>query len=85
MPTMLPSMNALNTHPYSRSPPRLRATTGMTVITASASAATNVMASTRPVVSARFRGAHNPSRIPVLPCPHLTSPRPGPQPLILGR
>ena len=67
MPTMLPSMNALNTQPYSHSPPRSRATTGMMVTTASASAATNVMASTSPAVNARLGGAHKPSRIAASP------------------
>ena len=67
MPMMLPSMNAVNTQPYSHSPPSSRATTGMTVTTASASAATKVMASTRPAVSARFGGAHKPSRIAASP------------------
>ena len=48
MPTTLPSMNALNTQPYRERPPRSRATTGMTVTTASASDAMKVMVSTRP-------------------------------------
>ena len=61
MPTTLPSMNALNTHPYRSSPPRSRATTGMTVTTASASEAMKVIVRTRPVVSVRRCGAHSPS------------------------
>jgi hypothetical protein len=60
MPTTLPSMNPLNTQPYRRSPPRSLATTGITVTTASASEATKVIVSTRPVVSARRCGAHSP-------------------------
>jgi len=64
MPTTLPSMNPLNTQPYRRSPPRSRATTGMTVTTASASDATKVMVRTRPAVSARRCGAHRPGTRP---------------------
>ena len=60
MPTTLPSMNALNTQPYRRNPPRSRATTGITVTTASASDATKVIVSTSPAVSARACGAHSP-------------------------
>jgi hypothetical protein len=60
MPTTLPSMNALNTQPYSRRPPRSRTTTGMTVTTASASDATNVTVRTSPAVSARVCGAQSP-------------------------
>ena len=72
MPTTLPSMNALNTHPYRSSPPRSLATTGMTVTTARASEAMKVMVSTRPVVSVRRAGAHRPSG------PGTGSGRPGP-------
>ena len=60
MPTMLPSMNALNTQPYSRSPPRSRATTGITVTTARASEATIVTVSTSPAVSPRYSAPHSP-------------------------
>src|SRR5438445_12951335 len=54
-------MKALNTHPYRFRPPRSRATCGMIVITASASAAMNVVVSTSPVVRLRRWGAHRPS------------------------
>jgi hypothetical protein len=64
MPTTLPSMNPLNTQPYRRSPPRSRATTGITVTTASASDATKVMVRTRPAVSARRCGAQSPRARP---------------------
>src|SRR5580704_8135604 len=91
MPITLPSMNPLNTQPYRRSPPRSRATTGMTVTTASASDATKVTVRTRPTVSARRCGAINPPlvrtlhrRIPHaltlggLPFAHMgRAPRPG--------
>ena len=60
MPTTLPSMKPLKTQPYRRSPPRSRATTGITVTTASASEATKVIVSTSPMVSARRGGAHSP-------------------------
>src|SRR5580704_7840398 len=64
MPITLPSMKPLNTQPYRRRPPRSRATTGMTVTTASASDATNVMVRTRPTVSARRCGAISPPTPP---------------------
>ena len=64
MPTTLPSMNALNTQPYRRSPPRSRAATGITVTTASASDATKVTVRTRPTVSARAWGAQSPRSRP---------------------
>src|SRR5215471_12560570 len=74
MPTTLPSMNPLNTQPYRRSPPRSCAATGITVTTASASAATKVIVRTRPVVSARRCGTNSPSArsfgIARLPRPH---------------
>src|SRR5215470_1424364 len=60
IPTTLPSMKPLNTQPYRRSPPRSCAATGITVTTASASAATKVIVRTRPVVSARCCGANSP-------------------------
>ena len=60
MPTTLPSMKALNTQPYRSRPPRSRATSGMTVTTASASEAMKVMVSTRPAVSARRGPDHSP-------------------------
>ena len=60
MPMRLDSMNALNTQPYSRRSPRWRLTTGSTVAMASASKATRVTASTRPIVSDRRSGAHTP-------------------------
>src|SRR5580700_9666216 len=60
MPTTLASMNALNTQPYRSRPPSWRATMGMTVTTASASEAMNVIVSTRPVTSARYCGTHRP-------------------------
>jgi len=69
IPTTLPSMNPLNTQPYRRRPPRSRATTGMTVTTASASDATKVIVRTRPVVSARRCGAHKPGTRPSPPGP----------------
>src|SRR5579859_7136003 len=60
MPITLPSMNPLNTQPYRRRPPRSRATTGMTVTTASASDATKVTVRTKPTVIARRCGAISP-------------------------
>src|SRR5690242_1012203 len=76
MPITLPSMNPLNTQPYRRSPPRSCAATGITVTTASASDATKVIVRTRPVVSARCRGANSPgarssaiARLPPARCP----------------
>jgi hypothetical protein len=63
---MLPSMKPLNTQPYNRSPPRSRATTGITVTTASASEATKVIVRTRPAVSARRCGAQSPGTWPSL-------------------
>ncbi len=68
-------MNALNTQPYSDSPPRSRATTGITVTTASASDATKVIVRTRPAVSARRCGAHSPRARPsLIGCPVPSSP-----------
>src|SRR5689334_19203991 len=74
MPTPLPSMNPLKTQPYRRSPPRSLATTGITVTTASASEATKVIVSTRPVVSARRCGAHSPPPTPVLSAAAVDAP-----------
>ena len=53
-------MNPLNTQPYRLRPPRSCATRGMIVSTARASAATNVVVSTSPVVSARCCGLQRP-------------------------
>ena len=64
MPIRLVSMNALNTHPYSRRSPKWRLTTGRTVAMASASKATNVTASTRPTVRGRRSGAQTPPARP---------------------
>ncbi len=87
MPMTAPSMNPLNTQPYSRSPPRSRATTGITVTTASASDATKVMVRTRPRVSALVCGAHSPlprssliSRLPSCTAPPSLSARQPPGP-----
>ncbi len=75
MPIMVPSKNALNTNPYRFSPCRSRATTGITVTTARASAATNVIVSTRPPVSARRCADHNPSDMfPLLARPYQLVP-----------
>ena len=60
MPMRLDSMKALNTQPYSCRSPRCRLTTGSTVAMASASKATRVTASTRPIVRDRRSGAHTP-------------------------
>ncbi len=60
MPTIVPSRNALNTNPYRLSPCRSLATSGITVTTASASAATKVIVAASPIVSARCSAAHNP-------------------------
>src|SRR5262245_40532507 len=61
MPRRLPRKNPEKTQPYSPSPPRSSATTGMTVAMASASNATSVMVRTRPAVRRRRAGAHTPS------------------------
>jgi hypothetical protein len=74
MPTTLPSMNALNTQPSRDRPPRSRATSGMTVTTASASEAMNVMVRARPVVSARRWPAHRPPPSSAAPSPPPTAP-----------
>src|SRR5262252_1865333 len=66
MPITLPSMNALNTQPYRRRPPRSWAATGITVTTASASDATKVIDRTRPAVSPRVGGAQSPRTRPSL-------------------
>ena len=61
MPRRLPRKNPLNTQPYSPSPPRSSATTGITVEMASASKATSVIVRTSPSVSRRRSGAQTPS------------------------
>ena len=61
IPTSEPTRNAENTSPYSSSPPSSRATIGMAVVTASASAATRVIVRTSPTVSGRRFGDHSPS------------------------
>ena len=67
MPTMVPSMKALNTNPYRPSPCRSRATSGITVTTARASAATKVTVAARPAVRGRRCAAQRPpARPPVL-------------------
>src|SRR6266568_5613811 len=76
IPTTVPSMNALNTNPYRLSPCRSLATSGITVTTASASAATNVIVAARPTVSARRSAAQSPS---VIASPSLPHPSPCPR------
>src|SRR5204863_198800 len=61
VPSRLASMKPLNTHPYRLRSPRSRSTWGMIVNTASASAAMNVIMSTRPVVMLRRSGDHRPA------------------------
>ncbi len=65
MPIMVPSRKALNTNPYRLRPPRSRATRGITVMTASASAATNVIVAVRPPVRGRRSAVHRPSALAV--------------------
>src|SRR4051812_17348812 len=57
---MLPRKNALNTQPYSPTPPRSCLMSGRIVATASDSNATSVMVETSPTVRARRSGAQTP-------------------------
>ena len=61
MPTMVARKKAEKTHPYSSRPPRSRATSGITVPTASDSEATSVTVSTRPADRARRSGDQSPA------------------------